>query len=211
MAMSRENDKLYDFIVVTENDKYLGIVTIKDLLKKTSEIEISEAKHKNPLSGLDGNLIIEQKLSQCVANTTKYSVAYLDIDNFKAYNDVYGFKNGDLVIKLLADILTNSISEEQFIGHIGGDDFVVIINNHITEDYLKDIVEQFELEVLSFYNQTDIENGYIATVNRHGEKEKFPLITLTCVVVNNQTQTYKNVFKLTEMLALLKKRAKSRL
>ena len=211
MAMSRENDKLYDFIVVTENDKYLGIVTIKDLLKKTSEIEISEAKHKNPLSGLDGNLIIEQKLSQCVANTTKYSVAYLDIDNFKAYNDVYGFKNGDLVIKLLADILTNSISEEQFIGHIGGDDFVVIINNHITEDYLKDIVEQFEREVLSFYNQTDIENGYIATVNRHGEKERFPLITLTCVVVNNQTQTYKNVFKLTEMLALLKKRAKSRL
>ena len=60
-------------------------------------------------------------------NTTKYSVAYLDIDNFKAYNDVYGFENGDLVIKLLADILRNSISEEQFIGHIGGDDFVVII------------------------------------------------------------------------------------
>jgi len=211
MAMSRENDKLYDFIVVTENDKYLGIVTIKDLLKKTSELEISEAKHQNPLSGLAGNLVIEQNLSQCVANTTKFSVAYLDIDNFKAYNDIYGFENGDLVIKLLADILRKSISKEQFIGHIGGDDFVVIIKDHITEDYLKDIVEQFELEVLSFYNQTDIQNGYITTTNRHGEKEQFPLITLTCVVVNNQTQIYKNVFQLTEMLAVLKKREKSKL
>ena len=211
MAMSRENDKLYDFIVVTEKDKYLGIVTIKDLLKKTSEIEISVAKHQNPLSGLEGNLIIEQKLSQCVANITKYSVAYMDIDNFKAYNDVYGFENGDLVIKLLADILRNSIPEEQFIGHIGGDDFVVIIKDHITEDYLKDIVEQFELQVLSFYNQTDIQNGYITTANRHGEKEQFPLITLTCVVVNNQTQIYKNVFQLTERLAVLKKREKSKL
>ena len=211
MAMSRENDNLYDFIVVTENNKYLGIVTIKDLLKKTSEIEISAAKHQNPLSGLAGNLIIDQKLSHCVANTTKYSVAYLDIDNFKAYNDVYGFENGDLVIKLLADILRNSVSAEQFVGHIGGDDFIVILNDHITEDYLKDVVEQFELEVLSFYNQTDIQNGYISTSNRHGEYEQFPLITLTCVVVNNQTQIYKNVFQLTEMLARLKKRAKFKL
>jgi len=211
MAMSRENDKLYDFIVVTENDKYLGIVTIKDLLKKTSEIEISAAKHQNPLSGLAGNLVIEQKLSQCVENTNEYSVAYLDIDNFKAYNDVYGFENGDLVIKLLAGILKNSVSEEQFIGHIGGDDFIVILNKHITKDYLKNIVEQFELQVLSFYNQIDIQNGYITTANRHGDKEQFPLITLTCVVVNNQTQIYKNIFQLTEKLAALKKREKSKL
>ena len=211
MAMSRENDKLYDFIVVTKNDKYIGVVTIKDLLKKTSEIEISEAKHQNPLSGLAGNLIIEQKLSECVTSATKYSVAYLDIDNFKAYNDLYGFENGDLVIKLLAGILRNSVSEEQFVGHIGGDDFVVIIKDHVTKDYFKNIVEQFEHEIISFYNQTDIKNGYITTTNRRGEKEQFPLITLTCVVENNQKQIYKDVFELTERLAGLKKEAKSKL
>ena len=156
-------------------------------------------------------MVIEQKLNHCVENATEYSVAYLDIDNFKAYNDVYGFENGDLVIKLLADILKNSVSEEQFIGHIGGDDFIVILNEHITKDYLKNIVEQFELQVLSFYNQIDIQNGYITTANRHGDKEQFPLITLTCVVVNNQTQIYKNIFQLTEKLAALKKREKSKL
>ena len=136
-----ESDKLYDFIVVTENDKYIGTVTIKDLLQKTSEIEVSAAKHQNPLTGLPGNLIIEQKLQHCVANTSKYSVAYLDIDNFKAYNDVYGFEHGDLVIKLLADILRNNFSNEQFIGHIGGDDFTVIINDIVWEDFFTSIKE----------------------------------------------------------------------
>ncbi|KUO74466.1 MAG: diguanylate cyclase [Clostridia bacterium BRH_c25] len=210
MALSRPNDKLYDFIVVTEEDKYIGTVTIKDLLQKTTEIEISAAKHQNPLSGLPGNLIIEQKLSQCVSCTNKYSVAYLDIDNFKAYNDVYGFENGDFVIKLLADILKHNVSEEQFVGHIGGDDFVVILNDHVTEAYFKDIEKQFELEVLTFYNQTDVQNGYITAANRHGEVERFPLITLTSVVVNNQTQTVKDVFELTELLARLKKIAKQK-
>lgn len=208
MAMSRSNDKLYDFIVVTENDKYVGTVTIKDLLKKTTEIEISAARHQNPLSGLPGNLIIEQKLSQCLENNIEYSVAYLDIDNFKAYNDVYGFENGDLVIKLLADILRKSVSCEQFVGHIGGDDFAVVVYDHVTEDYFNDIVDQFEHEVLSLYNQTDILNGYITTTNRHGQLEQFPLITLTSVVANNKTRKFNNVFELTAMLATLKKIAK---
>lgn len=208
MAMSRPNDKLYDFIVVTDNDKYVGTVTIKDLLKKTTEIEISAARHQNPLSGLPGNLIIEQKLSQCLENNIEYSVAYLDIDNFKAYNDVYGFENGDLVIKLLADILRKHVSCKQFVGHIGGDDFAVVVYDHVTEDYFNDIVNQFEHEVLSLYNQTDIQNSYITTTNRHGQLEQFPLITLTSVVVNNKTRKFNNVFELTAMLAALKKIAK---
>ncbi len=208
MALARPYDKLYDFIVVTEDDKYIGTVTIKDLLQKITEIEISVAKHQNPLSGLPGNLLIEQKLSQCISCISNYSVAYFDIDNFKAYNDVYGFENGDLIIKLLADILKHYVPNEQFVGHIGGDDFVVILNYHVKEDHFEDIVRQFELEVLSLYSQTDIENGYITTTNRHGEVEKFQLITLTSVVVNNKARTFKNVFELTEMLAELKKIAK---
>jgi len=137
MAMSRPYDKLYDFIVVTENEKCIGTVTIKNLLEKTTEIEVSAAKHLNPLSGLPGNLIIEQTLSHCVSGKNHYSAAYLDIDNFKAYNDVYGFANGDLIIKLLADILREFLAKETFIGHVGGDNFVVIIEKHVKENYFK--------------------------------------------------------------------------
>ena len=204
MAMSRPNDKLYDFIVVTENYKYKGIVTIKNLLQKSTEIEISAAKHQNPLSGLPGNIIIEQKLSKCVEINEKYTVAYLDIDNFKAYNDVYGFENGDLVIKLLANVLRERITKEEFIGHVGGDDFVIIINDHLNEDYFNDLVNQFETQVRSLYSKEDLEKGYIVTANRHGEIEKFPIITLCCVSINNKIKQYKSTFELTETLAGLK-------
>jgi diguanylate cyclase (GGDEF)-like protein len=141
-------------------------------------------------------------------NSIEYSVAYLDIDNFKAYNDVYGFENGDLVIKLLADILKNHITDEQFIGHVGGDDFVVILNDVVTKEYFEDIVNHFELEALNLYHQVDVKKGYITTENRHGVIEEFPLITLTSVVVNSQMRTFENVYELTEMLARLKKMAK---
>lgn len=208
VAMSRPNNKLYDFIVVTENKKYIGTVTIKDLLQKTIEIEVSAAKHLNPLSGLPGNLIIEQMLIQCVSSTNEYSIAYLDIDNFKAYNDIYGFEKGDLIINLLTDIIRRNISNEQFVGHIGGDDFVVILNEYVNDNYFKPIANEFEKEVLAFYNEIDINNGFINTNNRHGELEQIPLITLTVVLVNNYTKNFNNVFELTEMLAELKKKAK---
>ena len=191
-----------------EDEKYMGVVTIKNLLKKTTELEISAAKHQNPLTGIPGSLIIEQKLNQFVIGDGPYSVAYLDIDNFKAYNDVYGFENGDLVIKLLADILRSNVPESQFVGHIGGDDFVVIINNHISDFYFKDLRRQFEYEVLAFYNERDIENGYISTTNRQGDVEKFPLTTLTAVAVNNKTKNFTDVYELTEMLAAMKKISK---
>ncbi|MDW5298765.1 MAG: GGDEF domain-containing protein [Sedimentibacter sp.] len=208
IAMSRPINKLYDFIVVTENEKYIGTVTIKNLLQKTTEIEVSTAKHQNPLSGLPGNLIIEQMLAQCLACTEEYSIAYIDIDNFKAYNDCYGFENGDLIIKLLANILRNYFPIEQFVGHIGGDDFIVILNKCVNDNYFIDVVKEFENKVLKFYNKTDISNGYITANNRRGELEKFPLITITYVLANNNTHNFSNIFELTEYLAKMKKNAK---
>lgn len=213
IAMSRPTEKIYDFIVVTEDNKYLGTVTIKNLLQKSIEIEISTAKHQNPLSGLPGNLMIEHKLNYYIDSNSKFSAAYLDIDNFKAYNDIYGFENGDLVIKLLSDILRNNISYDQFVGHVGGDDFLVILEDYKTENDFSHIVSQFESEVLAFYNQKDIQNGYITTRNRSGKIEKFPLITLTVAVINNKSQTFNNAVEISSILAGLKiniKRNKSK-
>jgi diguanylate cyclase (GGDEF)-like protein len=210
LAMSRSGDRLYDFIVVTENEKYIGTVTIRDLLQKTTEMEVAEAKNLNPLTGLPGNLSVEQKLNQCIAggNQLNYSVAYIDIDNFKAYNDVYGFENGDLVLKLLANALEINLPQDNFIGHIGGDDFVVIVQEHIEADYFIMIKHMFEQEVKSLYHPTDIQNGYIIATSRRGEIEKFPLITLTIVVISNKEDKYPNSFELTRILAKMKRDAK---
>ncbi len=208
MAMNRPDDKLYDFIVVTEGEKYLGTLTVKDLLQKSIEIQVSAAKHLNPLSGLPGNVLIEEKLKHYIAGDCRYSVAYVDIDNFKPYNDIYGFENGDLVIMLLVDIMKKHIPGHQFIGHVGGDDFVVILEEYIDENYFSGIIKEFEERVLTLYNKADIRKGYIAALNRHGAQEEFPLVTLTAVVINNHLRNYKSTIEIAAILSGLKLKAK---
>lgn len=148
-------------------------------MQKTTEIEVVNAKHLNPLTGLPGDLMIEHKIQEYVTRNEKFSIAYFDLDNFKAYNDVYGFEKGDLVIKLLATTLSHNLNNNEFIGHIGGDDFVIIVDGHASDDYFSDVVNEFEQEVLKFYSSEDVQTGYISAENRHGQMEKFPMITVT--------------------------------
>ena len=141
IAMQREHDKLYDFITITKDGKYYGIVTVKDLLEKTIQMEVLNAKHLNPLSELPGNLLIERHLEHCISTKKDFWVLYFDIDNFKAYNDVYGFEKGDLVIKSMTEILKKFIPRDEFIGHIGGDDFIaVLFQNDGIEDLCNKII-----------------------------------------------------------------------
>ena len=210
LAMSRPKERLYDFIVVTENGRYIGTVTIRDLLQKAMEIEVDNAKQLNPLSGLPGNLLVEQQLKHCINGNGSYTIAYVDIDNFKAFNDVYGFESGDIIIKLLADILKNTIPREHFIGHIGGDDFVVIVNGMVPESYFCSVIHQFEQEARKCYNRRDLELGYITTVNRRGEMEHYPLLAITLAITDNQKRKYQDIIELTEFLAKKKREIKNR-
>lgn len=203
-AMSRNFENLYDFISVTKEGKYYGVVTVKDLLEKAFQVQINNAKHLNPLSELPGNVLIEKKLESCIDSSTEYSVFYFDINNFKAYNDVYGFENGDRVIKCFAQILKRLIlCEEDFVGHIGGDDFVAVLTDVSAEILCERIINEFERSTISFYNQNDLNKGYITTKNRHGVEEDFPLLSISIVGVSNKA--YQTVDKMTEDMAGLKK------
>jgi GGDEF domain-containing protein len=208
LAMSRSYEKLYDSIIVTKQETFLGVVTIKDLLEKTTEIEVVNAKHQNPLSGLPGNVIIEQNITKCVNNKTPFSVLYLDLDNFKAYNDVYGFEKGDLVIKLLAHIMDKNTPNDGFKGHIGGDDFIIILNDHNYEDICTRILNDFDEGIMKFYNDLDISNGYIETKNRRGRIERFPIMTLSIAGITNKNQQFEDIYQFSEKLSLLKKQCK---
>lgn len=207
-AMSRPPDKLYDFIVVTREGNYLGTVTIKDLLQKTTEIEVVNAKYQNPLTGLPGNVVIEHKINQCMACEKPYCVIYFDIDNFKAYNDVYGFENGDSVIRLFAEVLQKHLPQDQFVGHVGGDDFVVVTQCATAREYCEKVIEDFQEKVLGLYNAKDVQNGYIESENRSGKKEKFPLISLSAAGIQDQCSRFRDRLELTEELARLKKKSK---
>lgn len=205
LAMERTQNRLYDFIVVTDDNQYIGTVTIKSILQKGMEIEISSARSLSPLTGLPGNNAIEQKLKEMLSEYEKYSVAYIDIDYFKAYNDVYGFERGDRIIRLLANTLNDTLPENCFIGHIGGDDFIVIHPSHFPKSEYDYIVERFEAETRAFYNTKDLENGYILSESRTGVKREFPLATITVACLTNEEAQFKTTFEITEALAALKK------
>jgi len=208
LAMSRSKDTLYDHITVTKDSKYYGLVTIKDLIEKTIEIEVDNARHSNPLTGLPGNVIIEQNLEKCIFSKEDYCVLYFDIDNFKPYNDVYGFENGDKIIKFLAKVINSKISCGNFIGHIGGDDFIVIMCTWEVDKICETIIKDFESLALELYDEKDLENGYITAQNRHGVVEKFPLVSVSIAGLTNKRREFASIYALAKESSKLKKRCK---
>ncbi|NTW91394.1 MAG: GGDEF domain-containing protein, partial [Erysipelotrichaceae bacterium] len=210
LAMNRNSEELYDFIVVVQEGKYLGTVTVKDLLQKTTELQIISAKQQNPLTGLPGNQLIEQKMMSCIQNDKPYTIIYCDIDHFKVYNDIYGFENGDLIIKMLSDVLREHTNFSDFVGHIGGDDFVVILDGYVESDFCELLLHTFVSRISQFYNALDLSKGYVISTNREGETKQFPLLSLTSVMINNRTRIFNNHYEISQVLANLKKQEKQK-
>ncbi|MCX7904777.1 MAG: GGDEF domain-containing protein, partial [Caloramator sp.] len=185
LAMSRHEDKLYDYVIVKKDEEYYGIVSIRRLLECTMDLELNYARHTNPLTGLPGNILIENTLSDVISKGKKVSILYFDINNFKAYNDTYGFENGDRIIKLTSNIIMNFLSlylkDNYFLGHIGGDDYIAIIEED-DHEFIKKIcmaiAEEFDEQIKGFYTLEDINKGYVISQNRQGELQKFNLISL---------------------------------
>jgi len=211
---ARSNDCLYDIAIITKNRRYFGTVTVKDVLNRTMEIEVNHAKHLNPLTGLPGNILIERQLEDSIQSRMPFTVLYIDIDNFKAYNDAYGFELGDRVLLYMKDVLTKSMMETElfekcFIGHIGGDDFVVVIFDENDASQICGIIfENFLRERNNFYNLDDVNSGYIISKDRHGRDESFNLMTISVAGLKNNSSECCNVYELTERISKIKKECK---
>ncbi|MFT8872998.1 MAG: GGDEF domain-containing protein [Sporolactobacillus sp.] len=208
LAMARAQERLYDFIVVTKMGRYFGTVTVKDLLQRSTEIEVNKAKYENALTGLPGNLLIEQRVSGMLASDEAQAVVYLDINHFKEYNDVYGFESGDKIIKLLADILIANRSIGEFVGHIGGDDFVAILHPDHAAAYCQSVSRLFTEKIQVYYRADDCARGYIVAENRQGRVEQFSLISVAVAGLIACRAHFVNARQLTGTLAQLKKRSK---
>jgi EAL domain-containing protein (putative c-di-GMP-specific phosphodiesterase class I)/GGDEF domain-containing protein len=208
LAMQRPFGQLYSPIVVEKEGKYAGIVTIKELLDSSTKVDIDIAMHSNPLTGLPGNLLIEKEILGRIFGLLPYCILYFDLDSFKAYNDAYGFQNGDKMLALVADILRSCAVNNEFIGHIGGDDFIVICDYHEGDKYCKAVLEQFSKRVTAFYRDEDVKNGFIVSKNRHGVTENFPLASLSIAGISNKTKTYQNSDDFSNDIAQLKKKCK---
>jgi len=209
-AMERKQEKLYDYVIVKKQEDLYGVVSIRELIMKLSEVQIDIAKYSNPLSGLPGNHIIDQTLAELLSKDS-YSVFYLDLDNFKAFNDYYGFKEGDELITETARIIKNALRtvKGHFVGHIGGDDFIATIPHYQHEDICQLIISHFDQAKLRFYQEEDIQRGYVKTVNRNGVVENVPLVSISIAVIQNKHQSFLSIDALSKESAEIKNKCKA--
>lgn len=167
----------------------------------------------SPLTGLPGNVQIDAEMKKRLANKEKFSMMYFDLDNFKAYNDVYGFMKGDEIIKFTAKVILKNVHtdeyEDSFVGHIGGDDFIAIVANKDCEMICQNIIADFDINVKRYYNKEDSEKGYIEVANRKGIIEEFPLTSISIGVVEVQEGKFSNVLEIGEAGASVKHLAKT--
>ena len=162
----------------------------------------------NPLTKLPGSPIIEEETSRRIRERTPFAFFYVDINNFKSYNDAYGFAAGDRVIRetaaLLRDSLRSQASEEWFLGHIGGDDFAFITDPACAPYVAQDIVSEFDRRAPGFYNAADRARGCIAAENRQGVRQSFPLITLSIGIVSSEQRILEHYAKVVELASEMK-------
>lgn len=165
------------------------------------------------LTGLPGNVQIHAELKKRIANKEEFSVLYLDLDNFKAYNDVYGFLKGDQIIEFTAQTILKCIHqhflEKSFIGHIGGDDFIAIVPSIHVDEVCQSIIATFDREVTKFFTKDDLEKGYIEVANRKGIMEQFALTSISIGVVISESGRFSNILEIGEIGAQVKHMAKS--
>ncbi|MBR3255018.1 MAG: diguanylate cyclase [Clostridia bacterium] len=167
----------------------------------------------SPLTGLPGNVQIHAELKKRLLNKEAFTVLYFDLDNFKAYNDVYGFLKGDEIIVYTADIINRFLhkywKDNVFVGHIGGDDFVGIVPDLHCEKLCQEIIANFDANVSHFFTEADNEKGYIEVANRKGLIEQFPLTSLSIGVVVADLGRFHNILEIGEIGAQVKHAAKS--
>ena len=195
-----------DYIVKPFEPKEL-LARIKMVLRR-SEMDLEA----NPLTRLPGNVSIINEFSRKIESKSLFAVCYVDLDKFKAYNDKYGFEHGDEVIRETARILIQATQQAgnpgDFIGHIGGDDFVVITNPQAADKICEKIIAEFDKKVPSFYKEADRKNGYIIALDRQGKEQKIPLLSISIGVVTNEFRNIEHVAQIGEIGAELKSYAK---
>lgn len=165
------------------------------------------------LTGLPGNVQIHAELKKRLAKKEDFSVLYLDLDNFKAYNDVYGFLKGDQIIEFTAQIILKCVHqlylENSFVGHIGGDDFIAIVPSIHVDNICQAIIASFDKDVERFFTKEDLEKGYIEVANRKGIIEQFALTSISIGVVIAEKDRFSNILEIGEVGAQVKHMAKS--
>ena len=211
-AMSRDPFKIYDPILVTREGQLIGMASVHKILDTLACVQVEMAKGANPLTGLPGNVAIEREVERRCSQQEFSCFIYADLDNFKVYNDIYGFKEGDDVLLLAGRVLSWAMRRhggtDGFTGHVGGDDFVLAVDPDTAERVCQAIVRCFKRLIKQYYTEADRERGFIVGKDRQGVEREFGFVSISLAIVD----AYANdtIHTVAQRAADLKKYAKSK-
>jgi diguanylate cyclase (GGDEF)-like protein len=184
LLTSRARQRIEEDFIITEAGAYRGLGRVIDVLKLITELKIEQARYANPLTLLPGNVPIRQCLERVLSQRQAAVVCYIDIDSFKPFNDLYGYSRGDEVLLCLAHCLSERVDPTRdFLGHIGGDDFMLVLGGDTWQPRLDRLIEDFAQQCKRFYRNDDLQAGCFMSSNRHGVRQAFGLLSLSIGVV----------------------------
>lgn len=197
-------------------DDYIGkpfdidelVARVRSVLRRSRAM-----RDLSPLTGLPGNFRIAEELERRINSGDQVAVIYGDLDHFKAFNDHYGFMRGDNVIKFTANTLLEAAAAAgdptSFIGHVGGDDFIMVMAPDSAERFCTDVVQRFDDGILDFYDSHDALRGYVEVIDRRGERHKFPVVSISLGVATNRRRSFTTEWEASAVASEMKEHAKS--
>jgi EAL domain-containing protein (putative c-di-GMP-specific phosphodiesterase class I)/GGDEF domain-containing protein len=205
---SADDNYLRQHFIVTDKGRYVGIVNTKKLLKSITGIQIKKARYANPLTLLPGNVPIDEHIQTLLDQKRGFSLAYVDLNHFKPFNDQFGYRRGDAIIRWLGKLLEEHTSQSTFVGHVGGDDFVLIFENDRMHQDCQNIINAFTSKVVEFYREGDLTNNYVNGTDRQGNPCRFSILGLAIGGVPKTMITTVNGIDIAALAAKAKKLAK---
>lgn len=197
-----------DYLVKPHNREEM-LLRVRNLLN-WSRVQ----REANPLTGLPGNLAIEKEVLRRLDSREPFVFLYIDADNFKAYNDYYGYQRGDDALRLMARIISDVVNEKgtstDFVGHVGGDDFVAVTQPDRLTAVGDELVARFDAEIGRLYRPEDRLRGHIRVLNRRGVEEEFPLMSLTVAAIPSSRYQITHLAQLNDLASELKQYGKTR-
>ena len=189
LLTSRARQRIEEDFIITHKGVYHGLGRVIDVLKLITELKIQQARHANPLTLLPGNVPIQQCLSRVLQQEREALICYVDIDSFKPFNDIYGYAKGDEVLLCLAQCLNERVDPTcDFVGHIGGDDFLLVLSSTDWRKRLHQLQEDFQAQCRRFYRAEHLQAGCFSAANRQGQRQEFDLLSLSIGVVHLHPQ-----------------------
>ena len=194
--------------IITDNGIYRGMGSGHDLLRIISQMQINAARYANPLTMLPGNVPISEQIDSLLESGVSFVACYCDLDNFKPFNDVYGFKKGDEVIQLTGRLLTEICGPYDFLGHIGGDDFIVLFQSEHWETRCEEFLSKVSDTFPQFYTSLDQQRGGIETEDRQGERRFHSILSISIGALIVEPNHYPSHHEVSAACVNAKKQAK---